>query len=480
MTSICHRALNSDPTTAMSSPSCYICRSRKSLIVCPLCSAIEYCSESHRSNDSDRHFRECQRIQRALTATSRAENQILAIRPAPAPNEHGEFGVNKDDGSIYKFDTTGSVVIHDASIDPSDPIYSDIDEHPLHTFNVSNETFNLDFLEATETHDEDKDFDIYSGTFDYDKETYDDNDRKESYDPFKNRIHLINLYKPLDSSIYWTFVGKMNVSTRKHLLEAYLEVNTATASDIALRLATDLHLLSRVSENGFTSATIAALIRNDKEKSCYNYIIDSQIDKFDYPSLLGVDSNLFLLRRIREPESLPSHDIIKDSTRTPSNSLVSVDVDLEPATILLRLRCIRDLKNLRNYNKISGWLENKLNFDLVERIREDIPDSETIRKNRRFLRRDIRDIDTVISQLEVWNEWSFDSTIPRCNDFWEELVKTIEKGSVTWVPHDLDIGEEIRQKALIIYWRLWKDEPGAVDLIKKWLHQFAVWEGVEI
>ncbi|KAF3216733.1 hypothetical protein TWF106_008134 [Orbilia oligospora] len=464
----------------MSSPSCYICRSPRSLIICPLCSAIEYCSDSHQSNDADRHFRECQRIQRALTAASRVEGQILAIRPAPPPNENGEYEVNKDDGTIYKFDTTGSVVIHNATIDPSDPIYDDIDEHPLETFHISNGAINADFLEngASAPQDGDEDFNVYSGTYDYDKEAYDHKDKKEIYDPFKNRIHLVNLYKPLDSSIYWTFVGKMNVSIRKHLLEAYLEVNTATAAKIALKLAADLHLFSRVSENGFTSATITALIRNGRDISCYNYIIDSQIDKFEYPSLLGVDSNLLVLRRIREPESLPRHDIIRDSARLFSEGQVSGDVDLEAATILLRLKCIRDLENLRNYNQISDWLQSELNFDLVERIREDIPDSETIREDRIFLRRDVQDVDTIIQQLEAWNEWSFESTTPRCNDFWEELIKTIEKGSVTWVSDDLNIGEEMRRRELIIYWKLWRDEPGAVDLIKKWLVKFAVAESV--
>ncbi|RVD84635.1 uncharacterized protein DFL_006374 [Arthrobotrys flagrans] len=171
----------------------------------------------------------------------------------------------------------------------------------------------------------------------------------------------------------------MHLSMRRHLLEAYLEVNTPAAFNIALKLATDLHLFSRVADNGFTSATIAALIRNGKHKACYDFILDSQIDKFEHPSLLSIDSDLFVLRRLREFESFQNNDIITESERNVPDFPGPGDVNLETATILLRLKCILDLKNLLNYNQISGW-------------------------NRRLLKRESRDISTMIQQLEAWSE----------------------------------------------------------------------------
>ncbi|RVD84636.1 uncharacterized protein DFL_006375 [Arthrobotrys flagrans] len=188
----------------MSSPSFHICHSPKSLFLCPLCSSIEYCSNFHQSDDTDRHFQKCQRIQHALNAISRTEAQILTIRLVPPPAKFDGHEINKDKEKAYKFDTTGLVVSYDEdgnpeNIKPSDDIYTKL---PFEIFHVINGNFDSKILEHIELHYGDEGVNIYSGNYDYGRGGGYDNNINDAYDPFKHRIHMINLYKPLDASIY--------------------------------------------------------------------------------------------------------------------------------------------------------------------------------------------------------------------------------------------------------------------------------------
>ncbi|KAF3933094.1 hypothetical protein ABW20_dc0109922 [Dactylellina cionopaga] len=411
------------------SSGCYLCGRQSNAIFCDLCHAIQYCGVDHQASDFDRHARECQIIRRAGAAASRTEQEILALRPDPA------LASSADEISRGKKDT-----------DQNEPyIYTD------QGFPVGN----LDFGAPAD----DPDYNSEWMTYDYDKEAYDI--PGHIYDRVKHRKHLIDLFQNRESSIYWTFLGTKYFVARLNLLKAILEVDSDAALKLAFNHAVDLHLLSR-EEWQPRGITMVILLRLGEYQQFFEYIRfwTDREPSTDYDT----DLNLNALKVLEHRPKKVTMDPLKYTIHGGKiGEFASHSVEAETLCILMRLLCIQDLKDLERFQQIEHWLQQRTNFDVVKVIQKHIPETDVVAGNRGLWGKNNAEL---IRKMECWNQFSFYFVECWNTKFWSKLLKIVGKGRL--VKEEIQLVGD-RRKFSELCWRLWRDVPGGIDFVRKFI-----------
>ncbi|KAJ6258390.1 hypothetical protein Dda_6430 [Drechslerella dactyloides] len=386
---------------------CYVCRTRSNLVTCRLCSAVQYCGEDHKSLDASRHFSECDKIREAVD------------RMIPLCELGTDIAITRAvptnlESRIRKFFDPDGVLIKDCCLD------------------------------------------------------------------YEN----------------------CNVFVHKALIKLLCEMNTEPSLDLAFQKAIALNRLTARSRK-FFSCTAAALLRLGKEQLAYDYTRIERLDASNYGvrhgSLLEVLSVQASLLEVEKPR----YDIWEDVKGV-------VSLETPPGTrrmavwILLLHWWIRDLEDLQLFNRFENFFVARLNYDVVDVIRSHILQTEIISARKNLSRRDNGDL---IEQLKEHREYFLMATCHSYQAFWRcllaldarkraeeaanagSMVKRLTRGLLSRLkvknrsmPDDnfstspverlgrMFIDEDSPREALMVYYPLWRDTPGAIDFESLFCH----------
>ncbi|KAK6529147.1 hypothetical protein TWF694_004359 [Orbilia ellipsospora] len=257
---------------------CYVCSSKSPLILCPSCSAVQYCSPEHQAQDLDRHAEACENLCTIHLQRAELERRF--------PNQ-----------------------------DDSIPLRQRIRQHYE---------------------------DFYSRNF-----TSDDD------------VYLIQY--------------KLEI---KYLISMDTELSLQKAFEVSLEL-----LYRGFLRYECVPYIIPIFLRLQRDEVCYNYIhywSDATLGRCDN----GETTTTVAWRRL---ESLQIYEggILADLERHPINPPVRIASCAGMTILCLQWAC--DLASLEKFEMVESFLQGRLNYDIVEMIRDHMATTEVVSKNRKHI-----------------------------------------------------------------------------------------------
>ncbi|KAK6532814.1 hypothetical protein TWF281_006988 [Arthrobotrys megalospora] len=456
---------------------CYTCRiSTSNPIVCSSCSAVQYCSPSHLSSDSTRHFSECKKIHRMSVAVFRLESYLIGLANGqyPNPNSSNPPSTEGIPQCILPFLKREAPLIR-----------------PWGSF-------------------------INTDTPEFDDPTV-------SYSPSTNRLQLLNLYPPPPKQPYEplgqnSFRSLLSLEhrllikyfrLRRSLIYAILQIENSTlALHLALENTSDICALNYQSQGGGNSnCAVHTLLRLGMDASAYEiktaFLEDrilgtigrqgSEIEPEERMAAIVVRAMNQIngkeggcqcgLSGCRQKPGVQCVNAGRWKPRDGAEELMALKVFPQKVYplyseayipwILMMLVWVNDLKALETFARFEWWFVDKLNFDVVEIIKKEMVQSETIRMRKYLWGKDYSEL---IGKLEEQMKFGFDvvnmgpfwGMLHARQGFWNYIVVNANGGdnddSVT------NAGPPDNVALLGIRQKLFRGIPGAIEFVKERLN----------
>ncbi|KAF3928193.1 hypothetical protein AA313_de0206247 [Arthrobotrys entomopaga] len=395
---------------------------------CSTCSSVQCCSGSEEDKilHSDRHFRECQTIQRAVVALSQVEQRMLQ-EFLPGLGFHESLD-NTLSGNIRK-SLQGTLRI---------------DEH----FDSSNT----------------------AGSYNYDTQVSSPSAASDS--------DFMTLFEPRTTptfeasiSVGDPYIMRKYLGTRRALILDILEMDHRCTLELALEQIMELRSISQ-KQKPVDHFLLATLLRLGKDQECYDYIstFGRRVDRgskvmspkvMNSPILKGVPHfDAVAEESTGENAASESEDGSEECLKNASPTAKILAVPL----LLLMISWRNDLRSLESFKSIDGWFTEKLNFEIVQMIRAQIPESALIRGERPNLWESdntelIRKVETQMIETFRILWWSK-------QEFWRNMINAAVDGEIPLVVNMETIASTWGWDLLTLYGRIYKDTPGAIDYIE--------------
>ncbi|KAF3931043.1 hypothetical protein ABW20_dc0104027 [Dactylellina cionopaga] len=275
------------------------------------------------------------------------------------------------------------------------------------------------------------------------------------------------------------FVGKTSFQLpRLALVATFLALDTPFSLNLAFQRIQELHLAAfplndHISVSDYMgeepsvfSFTAATLFKMGKDSMCYNYLIiprwSGKSDFISYPSYKLREVPRW--RRALDDTAPLSYDIFEDLSKLPFWMVrASTKSCRTLPTILLLHRWVEDLENLERLRNLEPFLASKLNFDVLEILKEYIVESAFLRKGRRLL----RDDNTVLLQeLRGHRKYCIEHSSFLSPAIWNRLTQNIslERNCEFPIAEKSEL-EPFAETLLGIWWPLMKETAGFLDFV---------------
>ncbi|KAK6540834.1 hypothetical protein TWF694_008221 [Orbilia ellipsospora] len=392
---------------------------------CSTCSSVQCCSEEDKSLHSDRHFRECQTIRRAVVALSQVEQRMLQ-EFLPGLGFH-ESHDNTLSGNIRK-SLQGSLRI-------------------------------------------DEPYDSSTSNYHYDTQlsspsTTSDADPMTLFEPRTTPTFEASI------SVGDPHIMRKYLGTRRALILDILEMDHRCALELALEQIMELRSVSQ-KQKPVDHFLLATLLRLGKDQECYDYIstFGRRADRgskvmspkaMSSPILKGVPHFDAVVEE-GAGENIPSENEDDSAEETLKNASPTAKILTVPL-LLLMISWKNDLKNLEGFKSIDEWLTGKLNLEIVQMIRAEIPDSTLIRGERPNLWES--DNTELIRKVETQMTESFRILWWSKQEFWRNMVKAAVDGEIPLELNMETMASTWGWDLLTLYGRIYKDTKGAIEFIE--------------
>ncbi|EWC43443.1 hypothetical protein DRE_07584 [Drechslerella stenobrocha 248] len=302
----------------------------------------------------------------------------------------------------------------------------------------------------------------------------------------------------------WVDYAKANVFVSKSLIGLLCEMNTDASLELALQQAIVLNRIT-AHEMKLFSCIAALLLRMGKEQVAYDYTRIERLKLTNYGVDTGSQGQARVIQTTLLEEEKARYDIWKD-IRGLFDIKAIPSVQRMVVWILLLQRWIEDLEVLNRFQEAEAFFVAKLNRDVVDIIRGYVVQTELVSQRAGLPKREIRGL---IEELKQHSVYFLEASCHNCPAFWKCLFEGIMRERADAKGNDGDsvdshagkklpdrlkkglldhlkikhrqspnlvqkspatlgqifIDDDSVREAFKVYYPLWRDTPGAVDLL---------------